>query len=377
MKKIQMLDLGTQYLNIQTEIDNAIKRVIDSAQFIRGNEVESFEKELAEYLGVKNVIACGNGTDALQIALMSLDLDKGDEVICPSFSFISGAEVTGLLGLSPVFVDVDYDSFLTTKEHILKAITNKTKVIMPVHLFGQGVEMEEIIKIAKQYNLYIIEDNAQALGADYSFSNGEKKKLGTIGNIGCTSFFPSKNLGCYGDGGAVFTNDDNLAERIRLIANHGMKKKYSHERIGVNSRLDSLQAAILREKLKHLDEYIFARQQAAKYYTDNLSSCTGIVLPKQVGYCEHSYHQYTIKVLNNQRDALKDYLQQKDIPTAIYYPQALHKQQAFATIQSNKQAIEVSEQLCNQVLSLPMHTELCIEQLEYIVKSIKQFFEEQ
>ncbi|MCF0210743.1 MAG: DegT/DnrJ/EryC1/StrS family aminotransferase [Bacteroidales bacterium] len=377
MKKIQMLDLGTQYLNIQTEIDNAIKRVIDSAQFIRGNEVESFEKELAEYLGVKNVIACGNGTDALQIALMSLDLDKGDEVICPSFSFISGAEVTGLLGLSPVFVDVDYDSFLTTKEHILKAITNKTKVIMPVHLFGQGVEMEEIIKIAKQYNLYIIEDNAQALGADYSFSNGEKKKLGTIGNIGCTSFFPSKNLGCYGDGGAVFTNDDNLAERIRLIANHGMKKKYSHERIGVNSRLDSLQAAILREKLKHLDEYIFARQQAAKYYTDNLSSCTGIVLPRQVWYCEHSYHQYTIKVLNNQRDALKDYLQQKDIPTAIYYPQALHKQQAFATIQSNKQAIEVSEQLCNQVLSLPMHTELCIEQLEYIVKSIKQFFEEQ
>ena len=372
-----MLDLGTQYLNIQTEIDNAIKRVIDSAQFIRGNEVESFEKELAEYLGVKNVIACGNGTDALQIALMSLDLDKGDEVICPSFSFISGAEVTGLLGLSPVFVDVDYDSFLTTKEHILKAITNKTKVIMPVHLFGQGVEMEEIIKIAKQYNLYIIEDNAQALGADYSFSNGEKKKLGTIGSIGCTSFFPSKNLGCYGDGGAVFTNDDNLAERIRLIANHGMKKKYSHERIGVNSRLDSLQAAILREKLKHLDEYIFARQQAAKYYTDNLSSCTGIVLPKQVWYCEHSYHQYTIKVLNNQRDALKDYLQQKDIPTAIYYPQALHKQQAFATIQSNKQAIEVSEQLCNQVLSLPMHTELCIEQLEYIVKSIKQFFEEQ
>lgn len=377
MKKIQMLDLGTQYLNIQTEIDNAIKRVIDSAQFIRGNEVESFEKELAEYLGVKNVIACGNGTDALQIALMSLDLDKGDEVICPSFSFISGAEVTGLLGLSPVFVDVDYDSFLTTKEHILKAITNKTKVIMPVHLFGQGVEMEEIIKIAKQYNLYIIEDNAQALGADYSFSNGEKKKLGTIGSIGCTSFFPSKNLGCYGDGGAVFTNDDNLAERIRLIANHGMKKKYSHERIGVNSRLDSLQAAILREKLKHLDEYIFARQQAAKYYTDNLSSCTGIVLPRQVWYCEHSYHQYTIKVLNNQRDALKDYLQQKDIPTAIYYPQALHKQQAFATIQSNKQAIEVSEQLCNQVLSLPMHTELCIEQLEYIVKSIKQFFEEQ
>ena len=354
-----MVDLQTQYNNIKEEIDTAINQVISSAHFINGEIVEEFVDNLSQYLGVKHVIPCANGTDALQIALMSLDLKPSDEIICPDFTFISSAEVIGLLKLHPVLVDVDYNSFTSSLKNIESAVTVKTKVIIPVHLFGQAAEMEAIKELARKYNLYVIEDTAQALGADYIFSDKSRKKLGTIGTIGCTSFFPSKNLGCYGDGGAVFTDDDVLAERIKMISNHGSKQKYYHQIIGCNSRLDSLQAAVLNVKLKYLDKYIKARQKAAEYYTENLKDIKEIITPAENSYSTHTYHQYTLKITNGQRNELKQYLNAKDIPAMIYYPVPLHKQDAFKTIARTHTSLEISEQLSNEVLSIPMHTELC------------------
>lgn len=374
MKEIKMVDLQTQYLNIKNDIDNAIKSVLDSSAFINGKHVQEFSSHLGEYLGVKHVIPCANGTDALQIALMSLDLKPSDEIICPDFTFISSAEVIGLLRLHPVLVDVDYNSFTSTLKNIESAITVKTKAIIPVHLFGQAAEMEAIMDLANKYNLYVIEDTAQALGSDYIFSDNTKKKLGTIGTIGCTSFFPSKNLGCYGDGGAVFTDNDDLYDRMKMIANHGCKKKYYHEIIGMNSRLDTLQAAVLDVKLKHLDEYIESRRKAAHYYTDNLQSIEDIITPCENTYSYHTYHQYTLKVLNGKRSELKEFLNSKNIPAMIYYPVPLHKQEAFRTIARTHSSLEISEKLSQEVLSLPMHTELDKEQQDYIICSIKEFF---
>lgn len=374
MKTIQMVDLKTQYNNIKPEIDNAIKHVIDNTSFINGEEVASFSQSLASYLGIKHVITCGNGTDALQIALMSLDLKPNDEIIVPAFTFIASAEVIGLLGYRPVMVDVDYNSYNVTAKNIEKAITINTKAIIPVHLFGQGIEMEAIMDIAKKYDLYVIEDNAQALGADYKFKNGKKQKLGTIGHIGCTSFFPSKNLGCYGDGGAIFTNDDHLAEKIKMICNHGMRERYHHEVLGVNSRLDTIQAAILNVKLKYLDQYCKLRYEAATRYSYAFKDIKELIVPKESTFSTHVYHQYTLKVLNGKRDELRKYLQDNGIPAMIYYPIPLHKQQAFMQIAHQNGDMNISEQLSNEVLSLPMHTELDLGTIAYIISKVLQFF---
>lgn len=370
-----MVNLKQQYHKIKDEINFEINSVLESSQFIKGQKVTEFESQLGEYLKVKHVIACGNGTDALMISLMALNLKPNDEVICPSFSFISSAEIVALLGFRPVFVDVDYDNFNITAENIIKAISNKTRAIIPVHLFGQSAEMESIMKIAEKYNLIVIEDNAQSLGAEYTFNNHTSKKLGTIGNIGCTSFFPTKNLACYGDGGAIFTDDDSLSERLRLIANHGMKQKYRNECVGVNSRLDTLQAGVLKVKLKYLDSYIAERRKAAEFYNNELKSIKQIILPKQQSQSTHTYNQYTIKVLDGKRDELKQYLLENEIPTQIYYPIALHKQEAFSNLARQADEMTNTERLCKEVLSLPMHTELSIEQPQYIVSKIKLFFQ--
>lgn len=374
MEKIQMVDLQTQYKNIKNEIDGAISDVIESASFINGTQVQAFAKNLSKYLNVRYTIPCANGTDALQIALMSLNLKPNDEIICPDFTFISSAEVIGLLKLHPILVDVDENSFVSTLKNIESAITVKSKVIIPVHLFGQAAEMEAIMELARKYNLYVIEDTAQALGSDYIFSNGTRKKLGTIGNIGCTSFFPSKNLGCFGDGGALFTNDEGLFERIKMITNHGSKQKYYHTIIGCNSRLDTLQAAILNIKLKYLNKYIDCRRKSAHYYTSHLKDVNGIVTPYENKYSVHTYHQYTLKILDNRRDELKEYLNSKNIPTMVYYPIPLHEQEAFKTIARTHSVLEVSAKLSKEVLSLPMHSELSQEQQDYIINSIKEFF---
>lgn len=374
MKKIQMVDLKSQYQKIKTEIDSSIESVIDSTAFIKGSIVDEFADNLAKFLSVKHVIPCGNGTDALQIAIMSLGLKPSDEIICPSFTFIASAEVIGLLGFRPVFVDVDKDSFNVTAKNIEKAISVKTKAIIPVHLFGQAAPMEEILAIAKKYDLYVIEDTAQAIGADYTFSDNTKKKLGTIGTIGCTSFFPSKNLGCFGDGGAIFTNDDKLAEKMKMISNHGMKVRYHHEILGVNSRLDSIQAAILNVKLKYLEDYQKARYEAAQIYTNALKGIEGIETPIEVSYSTHVYHQYTLKINNGRRDELREFLANNGIPAMIYYPIPLHLQKAFLQIARQGDVMEVSEQLSKTVLSLPMHTELDLEQQSYIIEKIKEFF---
>lgn len=368
-----MVDLKTQYDRIKDEIDTAIDDVISSTAFIRGKQVREFEESLEKYLGVNHVIGCGNGTDALQIGLMALDLKPDDEIITADFTFIATVEVIALLGLKPVLVDVDPDTFNLNPELIRKAITPKTRAIIPVHLFGQCADMDEILDIAGEYGLYVIEDAAQATGAT-CFSRKETSfKAGTMGNIGCTSFFPSKNLACYGDGGAIFTNDGNLAEKMRVISNHGMKTRYHYDYIGVNSRLDTLQAAILQVKLRYLDEFNHARQMTADSYNDAFSEITTITVPVKAAYTSHIYHQYTIKLKDTDRNQMQDYLKSKDIPSMIYYPVPLHRQKAFGYLGYHDYQFPVSEELCQNVLSLPVHTEMEKEQLQYIIHHVKEF----
>lgn len=374
MKKIEMVDLKSQYLRIKTEIDSAINEVIENTAFINGKHVETFSENLKTYLGVNYVVPCANGTDALQVALMALNLKTGDEVIVPSFTFIASAEVIGLLGLRPVMVDVDYDNFNVTAKNIERAITVNTKAIIPVHLFGQASQMEQIMLLAKKYDLYVVEDNAQALGADYVFDSGKRQKLGTIGHIGCTSFFPSKNLGCYGDGGAVFTNDETLAKRIKMICNHGSTVKYHHEVLGVNSRLDTLQAAILDVKLKYLNTFNKLRYEAAQRYSYAFKDIPGIITPKESTFSTHVYHQYTLKVLDGKRDELKEFLASHGIPAMVYYPIPLHKQEAFLQIAHQSGDMSVAEKLCDEVLSLPMHTELDLSTIAFIISKVMSFY---
>lgn len=372
---IPILDLKGQYLRIKDEIDSAVANVIDSCKFINGPQVKEFAGQLAEYTGVKYVIPVANGTDALQVALMSLRLNPGDEIIVPSFTYIASAEVIALLNLVPVMVDVDYNSFNTTAENIQRAITRNTKAIIPVHLFGQSCPMEGILNIAKEHHLYVIEDNAQSIGAEYTFSDGRKAKTGTMGTFGCFSFFPSKNLGCMGDGGAIMTNDCTMAERARIIASHGQSMKYFHEIVGCNSRLDTIQAAVLSVKLKHLDEYTKARQKAAEFYDKGLSGIKGIITPQRLKYSSHVFHQYTIKVTEGKRDGLKQFLFDNGIQTMVYYPRPLQRQQAFRGIVRYGDNLEISEQLCNEVLSIPMHTELTEETQQYIIDKIREYAE--
>jgi dTDP-4-amino-4,6-dideoxygalactose transaminase len=371
MKSIQMVDLYNQYLAIKDEIDIAIEKVIKSTQFIKGAEVGLFENELAKYLNVSNVVSCANGTDALMLSLMALELHAGDEVIVPSFTFISTAEVVSLLGLVPVFADIYPGTFNIEVENLEKLITSHTRAIIPVHLFGQCADMERIMDIAEKHNLYVIEDTAQSLGANCQFRE-KIQKAGTIGHLGATSFFPSKNLGCFGDGGAVITNDSNLAGKIRLLANHGSEKKYYHLNIGMNSRLDTLQAAILRIKLKYLEHYISQRREAAILYNQYLQDISQIELPEIHNF--HTFNQYTLTLKNDQRDNLQNYLKSRAVPTAIYYPIPLHMQPAFQYLNYSKGSLPVAENKSKHVLSLPMHTELDIEQIEYIAGCIQSFF---
>lgn len=369
-----MVDLKNQYLKIDIEINQVIKEILESSSFINGPQVDLFIRNLSKYLDDINVIPCANGTDALQVAMMALDLNPGDEVIIPSFTYAATAEVIGLLKLTPIMVDVDPNTFMITIDKIKDALTDKTKAIVPVHLFGQCVDMEPILEFAKDNCIYVIEDNAQALGAHYIFKDGTKKKAGTMGDIGCTSFFPTKNLGCYGDGGAIFTKNSDLANKIRMICNHGQIEKYSHKYIGVNSRLDSIQAAILNIKLKYIDEYIFARQSTAKKYDKYLSELSDIKLPSRSVNSSHVFHQYTIKVINNKRDELKNFLKENGIPSMIYYPIPLNKQDAYKNIGRMRGNLNNTDILCNSVLSLPMHTEQTEEQIIYITDKIKLFF---
>jgi dTDP-4-amino-4,6-dideoxygalactose transaminase len=373
--KIQMVDLKTQYRRIKTEINEAIIEVIESAAFINGPKVKEFQANLEAYLGVKHVIPCANGTDALQIALMALGLKPGDEVIVPSFTYVATAEVIALLQLKPIMVDVRSDTFDISAEIIEKAITPKTKAIVPVHLFGQCCEMEGILSVAERHNLFVIEDNAQAIGSDYTFKNGSSKKAGTIGHIGTTSFYPAKNLGAYGDGGAIFTNDKALSEQIRMIANHGQSKKYSHSVIGCNSRLDSIQAAILDIKLKYLDDYAHRRNKVADYYDSALKELNGIQIPYRHENSNHVFHQYTILVKNGKRDALRQYLNERGIPTMIYYPVPLNKQKAFEHYVDKALKLPVTEMLCDSVLSLPIHTETNDGLLKFITEAVKSFYD--
>ena len=370
-----MVDLKSQYEKIRPEINEAIQSVLDTTAFIKGAEVRLFEEEMQKYLGVRHVITCGNGTDALQIAMMALELKPGDEVITTNFTFIATVEAVALLGLKPVLVEPDGDSFNISVEAIKKAITPRTRAIVPVHLFGQCAKMEAIMKIAEEFNLYVIEDTAQANGTDYVFSDGSIKKAGTVGHIGCTSFFPSKNLGCFGDGGAMFTDDDNIAAKLRSITNHGMKVRYYHDTIGVNSRLDTIQAAILRVKLRKLDEYNSSRLAAADFYNRALRSVCSIIPPLRVRYSSHIYHQYTLQIKDGKRDELRKYLESEKIPSMIYYPVPLHLQKAYSSLGYKEGDFPVTESLCTKVLSLPMHTELGQDQLEYITSRIIGFFE--
>jgi UDP-2-acetamido-2-deoxy-ribo-hexuluronate aminotransferase len=372
--KIEMVDLRGQYEHIKEEIDQATLSVIRDAQFINGPAVTKFANELSDYLDGACVIPCANGTDALQIAMMALDLMPGDEVIVPSFTYVATAEVIGLLKLKPVMVDVDSNSFNITIETIRQAITPKTKAIVPVHLFGQCADMEPILELANEFGLYVIEDTAQAIGASYTFKNGVVKKAGTIGHIGCTSFFPSKNLGCYGDGGAIFTMDSELANRIQMISNHGQEKKYVHKYIGVNSRLDTIQAAILRIKLRHLDNYSTARRSAAEKYDKLLKGIQDINIPIRSNNSNHVFHQYTLKISGGKRDALKNHLNQAGIPAMIYYPVSLNEQEAYKSIGRVVGNLNITRNLCNSVLSIPMHTELSDDQINYITNSIINFF---
>lgn len=372
-KKIQMVDLKGQYLKIKKEVDAAIAQVIDNTAFINGPAVKEFQADMEKYLGVKHVIPCANGTDALQIAMMALGLKQGDEVITADFTYVATAEVIGLLGLTPVLVDVYPDTFDINIEEIEKAITPKTKAIVPVHLFGQCADMERIMAVAKKHNLYVIEDVAQAIGADYTFSNGTKAKAGTIGTIGCTSFFPSKNLGCYGDGGAMYTNDSDLATKMKMISHHGQSVQYVHDVLGVNSRLDTIQAAILKVKLQHLDEYAAARNKVADYYDKALANHPKLKTPERVKNSNHVFHQYTLQLNGVDRTAMREFLNTKGIPAMIYYPIPLHMQKAFKNDRYKAGAFPVTEKLCASVLSLPMHTEMDEETLKYITDTVLEF----
>ncbi len=371
---IHMVDLKSQYLKIKDEVDDRISEVIASSRFIKGPVVTRFEEDLEEYLDAKHVISCANGTDALQIALMALDLQPGDEVIVPSFTYVATAEVIGLLRLQPVMIDVDPSTFNVTGELIEAAITDRTKAIVPVHLFGQSAPMDEVMAVAEKHNLFVIEDNAQAIGSDYIKKPGLKKKSGTTGHIGCTSFFPSKNLGCFGDGGALFTNDDVLAARIKMVANHGQSRQYYHDLLGVNSRLDAIQAAVLGVKLKHLDHYCDMRRRAADKYDDAFHHVESIITPVRAPYSTHVFHQYTIKIPPLDREPLREHLAALDIPSMIYYPLPLYRQKAYAPYWEEGVTLENTEMLCSSVLSIPMHTELEGKVQEYIIEGVLSYF---
>ena len=369
-----MVDLVSQYEKIKPSIDTAIQDVIQHAHFINGPAVSRFQTDLQEYLGVKHVIPCANGTDALQIAMMALGLKSGDEIITPSFTYIATTEVIALLGLTPVFVEVDPQTFCIDPTAIEAAITPKTKAIVPVHLYGQAANMNAVMDIAQKHNLFVIEDNAQAIGSDYHLTNGKKVKTGTIGDIGCTSFFPSKNLGCYGDGGALCTNNDELAKKIKMIANHGQQQKYVHEVIGCNSRLDTIQAAILEVKLRQLDNYIDARREVAERYDEAFASIPGVRIPFRADDSKHVFHQYTLVLGNVNRNALQEHLSANDIPSMIYYPIPAHKQKMFAAFGSSNTELPTTDWLTERVISLPIHTEMDEEQVEYIIDTVKSFF---
>jgi len=374
MKKLQMVDLKSQYEHIKEEINAGIQEVLDTTAYINGPKVHEFQKNLENYLGVKHVIPCANGTDALQIAMMGLGLKAGDEVITADFTFAATVEVVALLGITPVLVDVEEDTMNISIEAIKKAITPKTKAIVPVHLFGRAANMDAIMEIAAAHNLFVIEDNAQAIGANYTWKNGSKQKAGTIGHVGATSFFPSKNLGCYGDGGAIFTNDDALAHTIRGIVNHGMYERYHHDVVGVNSRLDSIQAVVLNAKLPRLDAYGQARRVAAKAYNDAFAANEHIITPAfDFEGDDHVFHQYVMRITNGKRDALLAHLQEKGIPCAIYYPIPLHKQKAYADTRYNDADFLVTNKLCEEVIALPMHTELDAEQIAFITSTVLNF----
>ena len=372
-KKIQMVDLKGQYIKIKEEVDKGIKEVIENTAFINGPAVKEFQADLEKYLNVKHVIPCANGTDALQIAMMALDLKPGDEVITANFTYVATAEVIGLLGLTPVLVDVYPDTFTIDVAAIEKAITPKTKAIVPIHLYGQCAEMEAIMELSKKHNLYVIEDVAQAIGADYTMADGIKRKAGTIGNIGCTSFFPSKNLGCYGDGGAIYTNDDELAKKLKMIAHHGQSVQYVHDVLGVNSRLDTIQAAVLKVKLKQLDNYAQARNKAAAHYDTKLGNNPKVKIPVRVKNSTHVFHQYTLQLVGVDRNKLREFLQERGIPSMIYYPIPLHMQNAYKSDRYKAGDFPVTEKLCASVISLPMHTELDQETLNYITDNVLEF----
>jgi len=373
MKPLQMVDTRTQYQKIKKEVDAAVINVLESSMFIGGKAVTDFSNNLAAYNGSKYVVTCANGTDALQIAMMALDLQPGDEIITPSFTYIATVEAAALLRLTPVFVDVDKQTFCIDPDSIEKAITPRTKAIVPVHLYGHAADMEKIMAIAQQHNLYVIEDNAQAIGSDYTFRNGTIRKTGAIGHIGCTSFYPSKNLGAYGDGGAIFTDDDALAVKLKMIASHGQSKKYYHEMVGCNSRLDALQAAILDIKLKHLNEYTAARQKAADYYDKAFEGNKKITTPFRAPYASHVFHQYTLLLNGLDRDGLNNYLSEKGIPSMIYYPVPSHKQKMFDAFGGSGYHLPVTDWLSERVISLPIHTELEQEQQDLIVSTILSF----
>jgi UDP-2-acetamido-2-deoxy-ribo-hexuluronate aminotransferase len=375
MREIQMVDLKAQYEKIGSEIDEAIRQVIASTAFIKGPAVKEFEEGLRNYLGAGHVISCANGTDALQIAMMALGMKPGDEVITTNFTFIATVEVVALMGLKPVLVDPDPFTFNMTADAVRKAITPRTKAIVPVHLFGQSADMEGIMKLAAEHNLYVIEDTAQATGAEFITSAGIRHKAGTIGTIGTTSFFPSKNLGCYGDGGALFTNDEALAKKMRSIANHGMKERYHYDDIGINSRLDTIQAAILGAKLRHLDKFNAARQEVAGFYDESFAGLPEIMVPERAHFSSHIFHQYTIRVRNGRRNELRDFLSKAGIPSMIYYPGPLHTQEAYRYLGYGADEFPVTSMLCGEVLSLPMHPDMEREQLEHIALTFHKFFE--
>jgi UDP-2-acetamido-2-deoxy-ribo-hexuluronate aminotransferase len=375
MQPIQMVDLKKQYIQIKSDIDKGIHEVLDSAAFINGKPVQDFAVNLSQYLNIKHVIPCANGTDALQIAMMALGLEPGDEVITPSFTYIATTEVMALLRLKPVFVDVDKKTFCIDPEAIKNAITAKTKAIVPVHLYGLAANMEEIMKIATNHGLAVIEDNAQAIGGDYFFRDGSVKKTGTIGTIGTTSFFPSKNLGCYGDGGAIFTEDDRLAEKLKMIANHGQSRKYYHDMVGCNSRLDTIQAAVLNVKLKKLDEYIAARTAVADFYDKAFADHPKITTPDRASYAKHVFHQYTLILQDGDRDGLSQHLAKQGIPSMIYYPVPAHRQQMFAAFGGGDYQLPVTDWLTERVISLPMHTEMDLDQLNLITAQVLSFLQ--